>query len=43
MANNYLRSIERKYQDLKTDEAAITAKNLNATGNLWESRSQKRD
>ena len=31
MANNYLRSIERIYQDLKT-EATITAKNLNATG-----------
>ena len=30
IANNDLRSIERKCQDLKREEAEITAKNLNA-------------
>lgn len=38
MANNYLRSIERKYQDLKREEAAINDKNLNATSTFQSLR-----
>ena len=32
MANDDLQSIEQKYQDLKREEANLTAKNLNAVG-----------
>jgi hypothetical protein len=36
VANNDLHSIERKCQDLKKEEAAITAKNLNAAGTFQQ-------
>ena len=36
MANNDLQSIERKCQDLKREEADITAKNLNAAGTFQQ-------